>query len=49
MRGALATSFDFAERDGDGVGRVFTWRRGNAIEATVKEGANFVCLLTLLK
>jgi hypothetical protein len=37
------------EGGGDGVRRVFTWRREDATEATVKGGAPFVCLPTLLK
>jgi hypothetical protein len=37
------------EEGGDGVRRVFTWRRENALEATVIEGAPFVCLMTLLE
>ncbi len=52
MRGVLsflAGSYDFVEGGGDGVRRVLTWRREDATEATIKEGALFVCLLTLLE
>jgi hypothetical protein len=52
MRGALpflAGSYYFVEGNGDEVMRVFTWRREDATEATIKEGAPFVCLLTLLE
>jgi hypothetical protein len=45
----LAGSYDFVEGSGDGLRRVFTWKREDAAEATVKEGATFVCLLTLLE
>jgi hypothetical protein len=52
MRGALsflAGSYDFVEGGEDGTRRVFTRRREDATEATVKEGAEFVFLLTLLE
>jgi hypothetical protein len=52
MRGALSFlsgSYDFVDGGGDEVKGVFTWRREDATEATVKEGASFVCLLTLLE
>jgi hypothetical protein len=45
----LAGSYEFVEGGGDGVRRVFTWRREDATEATVIEGAPFVCLLALFK
>jgi hypothetical protein len=52
MRGVLsflAGSYDFVEGGRDGVSRVFTWRREDATEATVRGGAQLVCLLTLLE
>jgi hypothetical protein len=52
MRGALSFlvgSYHFVEGGGDWVRRVFTRRREDALEAAVKEGAQFVCLLTLLE
>jgi hypothetical protein len=45
----LAGYYDFVKGGGDGLRRVFTWRRENATEATVIEGAPFVCRLTLLE
>jgi hypothetical protein len=45
----LAGSYDFVEDGGQGMRRVFTWRRENATEATVSEGAKFVCPLTFLE
>jgi hypothetical protein len=45
----LAGSYDLVEGDGDGASRVFTWRREDATEATVRERALFISLLTLLE
>jgi hypothetical protein len=52
MRSALsflAGSFGIVEEGEDGVRRVFTWRKEDATEATVRGGAPFVSLLTLLE